>query len=447
MKTEVRKLILVLITGTLFFAPGNAQKGSEDGSKYGHGEDSINCLRNYSIYREYFRQHDFADAYGAWKKVYTDCPASFETMYKNGIDMYNEFIQKEKDPQKQSLLIDTLQEIYMKRIKYFGKEGEMYGRFGLDYLMYKRDNIDDTQKGYDFLEKSINMEKDKALAAVVAAYFTSSIVLNKAGKLNDSQVAENYMKASDIIDANLKKTPNSERWNTVKKGIDDAFAMTPAASCKILISIYTPKFNANPNDLELVKKITKILDEKGCTDSLLFERAAVAQNNIEPSAASSYNLGILFRKKGDYAKAVEYFKKAIDQETDATLKANYYLILGSLYLTSLNQPEAARRNALEAIKLRANWGAPYILIGNAYIAARQSCGSDDFERSAIFWVAVDKFIQAKNVDPSMAEDANRLIEQYSKYFPNKETAFFKDVKPGDTYTVGCWINETTKARF
>ena len=39
-------LTLAMVTAMSAFA----QKGVEDGSRYGHGEDSINALRNISIY-------------------------------------------------------------------------------------------------------------------------------------------------------------------------------------------------------------------------------------------------------------------------------------------------------------------------------------------------------------------------------------------------------------
>ncbi|MFW6327855.1 MAG: hypothetical protein ACOC2F_06030, partial [Bacteroidota bacterium] len=68
-------------------------------------------------------------------------------------------------------------------------------------------------------------------------------------------------------------------------------------------------------------------------------------------------------------------------------------------------------------------------------------------KSAVYWAAVDKYIKAQNVDPSMAEEANQRISQYSRYFPDKEDAFFYDYTVGKSYTVGCWINETTSVRF
>ena len=55
-------------------------------------------------------------------------------------------------------------------------------------------------------------------------------------------------------------------------------------------------------------------------------------------------------------------------------------------------------------------------------------------------------IKARNVDPSVTENANKQITNYSKYFPGKEDAFFLGLNNGDSYTVGCWIGETTAIR-
>ena len=45
-----------------------AQKGVEDGSRFGHGQDSIDCLNNLSLYGEYVKTAEptpFAFAYFA----------------------------------------------------------------------------------------------------------------------------------------------------------------------------------------------------------------------------------------------------------------------------------------------------------------------------------------------------------------------------------------------
>ena len=91
-------------------------------------------------------------------------------------------------------------------------------------------------------------------------------------------------------------------------------------------------------------------------------------------------------------------------------------------------------------------GKAFILIGDMYAASAKDCGDNDLTNKVAYWVAVDKYYKAKSVDPSVAELANTKINTFSQYFPALETIFFYDLKKGDTYTVECWINETTTVR-
>jgi hypothetical protein len=45
--------------------------------------------------------------------------------------------------------------------------------------------------------------------------------------------------------------------------------------------------------------------------------------------------------------------------------------------------------------------------------------------------------KAKNADPTLAEDANNHIKQYSAYYPQTAEAFMYDVTDGQSYTVSC----------
>jgi hypothetical protein len=75
------------------------------------------------------------------------------------------------------------------------------------------------------------------------------------------------------------------------------------------------------------------------------------------------------------------------------------------------------------------------------------CGGDEVEKRAHYWVAVDYLIRARNADPSLTEDANTQIRQYSAYFPQKAEAFMYDVVDGQSYTVSCGgMQATTTVR-
>ena len=93
MKTLAFKTILLTFLSLLIFLPAMSQKGIEDGSKYGKGQDSINCIKNLSLYREFFKHNNYKDAIQPWRLVFGECPASSERMYVEGITMYRKLIE------------------------------------------------------------------------------------------------------------------------------------------------------------------------------------------------------------------------------------------------------------------------------------------------------------------------------------------------------------------
>ena len=58
MKMKMVTALFVLSLGT---TASFAQTGASDGSRFGHGEDSIRCLKNISIYTEYVKTNNFKE--------------------------------------------------------------------------------------------------------------------------------------------------------------------------------------------------------------------------------------------------------------------------------------------------------------------------------------------------------------------------------------------------
>ena len=73
-----------------------AQKGVEDGSRFGHGQDSLNCLKNISVYTEYVKTNNFKDAYPSWKAVFDEAPWAQVATYTNGAKILRALIAAEK---------------------------------------------------------------------------------------------------------------------------------------------------------------------------------------------------------------------------------------------------------------------------------------------------------------------------------------------------------------
>lgn len=449
----MRKLISVIIF-SIFLVPNfhifaQTDEGDSDSGvatpaadKFGSNPDQ--CKMNLSLYSEFYKQKNYVDALVPWRWVFTNCPASSKNMYIHGGNIIEYQIKKAKDAAVKEKYIDTLLMVYDQRIKYFGQEGFVLGRKGVDLFKYRENDV---QTAYDYLYKSLQTQGKKTEAAVLLTLMQTTILLNKDGKVTKEVGVENYAKISDAIDAQILEKPDNENLTKAKQSIDELFANCPFSDCEALINTFTPKFTQNPTDATLLKNITRLLDKKNCTDSQLFFDASEKLYEIEPSAEAALNMGRMARKKNEFSKASKFYLQAIEAQTDAEAKAQYYLELADLNFKDLNQYQQARTYALKALELKSNLGKAYLIIGLAYASSTKTCGDNDCTQRAVYWVAVDKFIKAKNVDPSVAEDANRLISTYSSNFPGKEACFFYNITEGQSYTVGCWINETTTVRF
>ena len=92
------------------------------------GSDSIKCVKNISLYREYIKQKNFDDALTHWRKAYKICPNATKNTFIDGAKLYKYLINKNKENiELQKLYLDSLETLYDNRIVYFGKETYVLG--------------------------------------------------------------------------------------------------------------------------------------------------------------------------------------------------------------------------------------------------------------------------------------------------------------------------------
>lgn len=205
----MRKLIC-LVWAVLVAAlaiPTVAQKGSSDGSQYGHGADSIDCSKNMSLSREYSKNKEYTEAIKYWRLAFADCPRSSKNLYLDGVTIMKYMIAKTNDPKIQAAYIDTLLLVYDKRIENFGERGNVLGRKGVDLMRYRRDELPYVEQAYKMLRESVELEKNKSGEATLATLFSSGIILYRNNKLSAENLLADYTLIAGIADALLAKNP------------------------------------------------------------------------------------------------------------------------------------------------------------------------------------------------------------------------------------------------
>ncbi len=440
MKSVIDKVLLIILSMQLSLA-ASAQSYLQN-PKYGDDEDERReCASNLSTMAEFVKINMYDYAYDAWKNCYMLCPGASKNIFIYGARILKHKIEKAENQDEADRWLDTLMQMYDKRIEFFRQESYVLGIKGIDLLKYKPDSI---ARGYEYLRKSIEIGKAKTEEAVCVTFVQASNIMYKNNLKPANEFIDDYVLVTDILNSKFNAT-NAPECKSALDNVETIFAESGAADCEALINIFTPKYKESPDDIDLLKSITSLLDRTGCNESELFAQASESLYKLEPSAKAAYLVGVIFEKKGEYSKSKEYYSMAVKQENNPEDKANYLFKLGYINFRMENYAET-RSNALEALNYRPAFGEAYILIGSAYAASSSSCGADEFEKDAVYWAAVDKFIKAKTIDPSVTDKANEQINRYSSAFPNNEEAFFRGYTDGQEYTVGCWINEKTTVR-
>ncbi len=452
------RISIILLLTTLAVVEVNAQVKPHEDPKY--GKDSVTrmeCIKNISLYSEFYKQKNYKDALTGWKEVFNNCPKASKNTYLRGANIYKHLIAKEKDKAKKEELVNELLKVYDQRIQYFGQKGIVLGYKGVDLYTYKGEPS--ALEAYEILKQSCELGKGKVASAVASTFMQTAVVLYKAENIEGDKVIEAYTLASETLDAaekyNTKKLQGKyaksaqkklDNIKVAKNNIDALFSESGAANCDALDEIFAPKYEANKDNIDWLKKATSILNKYDCTKKEVFAKASEQLYKLEPSAESAHNLARLFLKRNDYNKADKYYEEATKLQEDKEVNALYYYEWSTLAMGQ-NKYSKVRTLSNKALELNPKDGRPYLMIGKAY-ASSKGIGKEAVEHRSVYWVAVDKFVKAKTVDASLTEQANQLINTYKKYYPNLEEWFMAvGTKAGDKYVVGGWINETTRVRF
>ena len=423
------KINFVLVVIVLMGLSANAQ------SKY--GTDSVACIENLSLFREYYKQKNYVDALKPWRWTFNNCPKSSGNIYKNGPKIYKERIKVDKE--NKAAYIDTIMMIFDQRIQYFGKEGYVLGLKGYELVIADKKR---SAEALSILDKSITLDGNHADFRAVYGYMKAIVNLEKNGDKTKQDVLEAYARISEVIDYNIvNESKVTKYFIQYAEKIENLF--TPYANCEDLVTLFSAKFDAATEDVSFLKRVTKVLEKKECTNEQLFFDASSRLYELDPSASSADKMAKMSIAKGKYSDAIEFAAKAIEMEEVENQKAIYYLGLADAYRNA-GSFLLARNAVYSALELRSGWGEAYLNLGNIYISGAKNCGGD-FEKSTVYWVAIDAFSRALSDEDTKAR-ASKGINTYSKYFPTKETCFFNGVEAGKSHTIGCWINKATTAR-
>ncbi|MBD0832506.1 tetratricopeptide repeat protein [Aestuariibaculum sediminum] len=224
-------------------------------------------------------------------------------------------------------------------------------------------------------------------------------------------------------------------YDIVSGGMDKLLG--DRANCDNLIPLYEKDFEANKMNITWVRRAVAKMYEKECTDSPLFVKLVNAQHELNPSASSAYYLGVLKDKEGKSSEAVKFYQQAIDLETDSYKKSKIVYQVGTKFKKAGNYGKA-RNYFRQALQLNPSNGRPYLAIAAMYAASANNCGDTAFNKRAVYWLAADEAAKAGRVDATLKKASAQSVASYKAKAPSRQDVFSCGCS-GTVIKIGCWI--------
>lgn len=455
----MRKIVFVLIV--LFFSNIQFSQSKEE------------CFANLSIFAEYAKVKNYKAAYQPWLELKKQCPDLNSAIYVLGERMLKSFIKSSDDTAKLQFQKDLVN-LYDEWLQYFPKSKRGVSEVGkilaikaqtmLDYKLASDSEIvqiyDDAFKNdpksfkspkglYNYFKLYFKMYKsddqDVSLEEVFDKYeeltekfeyemgaYTAKLDLILKKEENSTPLSSREIRNKKVYEVNMVAC------NTYLNNLNAIIAKE--STCENLIPLYRKNFDSFKSDSVWLNRAASRMDSKDCSDDPLFVELVEALHELNPSANSAYYLGLLNDKKGDSKLAIEYYNESIDLETDNLKKAKTLYKIALKFKKS-GQFSKSRTYANKALKYQPSMGKAYLLIGNLYASSANNCGTSQFEKRSIYWLALKEAKKAASVDASVRKLANKTATSYEGRAPSK-TDIFSEAMGGKKISFNCWIGKS-----
>jgi hypothetical protein len=414
------------------------------------------------LYRDFINKKDYESAFPMWQQLMEHAAGGHVYHFIDGVTIYKAFAERDvADPEKVAAHVQKIADLYEQRIKCFSTirkdEGAVLEMMAYDLSVL---GYSDKQKVLSIFEKAVKMNGN-ATSAYILAYYADYVINLFGTEQTTAQVArEVYLTLESIKETNKDKSDYLDNWNYVEQYyepyVDYIF------DCSYFKNKLMPQYEANPNNPENYRAILRTLLQKGCTENDEFVRLLNEKDSLQILVEAD-SLETVFKtnspdfyakkllSEGKVDESTAYFQKALslDLGAERLADANYYL--AKIYHSKGGASNFAKARGYyqTAANLKANWGDPYYQIGLMYASSGPLCGTGrGWESQVVVWAAMDAWNQAiATGDAEATSKARQKMNYYEQFLPTNEDGHERSIKNGETYTIGCWIQKSTKVRL
>lgn len=255
------------------------------------------------------------------------------------------------------------------------------------------------------------------------------------GNISDEEILEIYEEIVQITNYKIEVVKkNVDKLKFVLDKVNELLIQTIDVDCEFVKNTLGPKLEAEPENLKLAKNILRLSFAGKCIDLPVFLEAAKVVQKSEPEYALAKLIGQSSASKKDFDTAIKYLEESVELTDDNTKKGDSYYSLAVIQ-SNLDKNVSARDYARKAVAADPTKKESYKLIGNLYYNSFGDCkkGQNPIHDKAVYIAAYDMF--------RLAGDSAGMSRARAQ-FPTMEEIFTWDLQVGDSYKVGCWINQT-----
>jgi tetratricopeptide (TPR) repeat protein len=402
-------------------------------------------LMHYSLYYENYKNDDFKSARSDLLWILENAPGTpdgDDDNYRRAINLYVGLADQATEAPAKTAYLDTA-------ATYLAAAPDTLDQLGLEYEPYKWQR----RKGR-FLEQyhdALSTSDLEGLAAPETHYEDAfELAPSELDPYYIQQVLTAYLDENAIQDAlSFANAVEEERTDPEVADMigsvrEQVFQKNPQAQVRYLEA----QVEQYPDSTKLLTTLFDAYNDQGNVD----KAAALGKRlmGMEPNAETILEVGTMRLENGRPKAALTAYQRAADQ--GATLQPEDHFNRGTA-LQKAGKLSEARAAFRTAIDMQSDFGRAYIAIGDLYARAVNACSGGEMRRKdkAVYWAAVDKYREARDVAPALSSVADSKINTYRKVFPTKEDIFYReDWERGGSFTInyGCysWIGETTSVR-
>ena len=423
---------IIFILGVMFTTNSNAQK--------------FDCPSKMTEYQEFFKAKKIAESFDTWTTVSKNCPKENEAVYKDGIEIIQYKIDNAASAEEKEKLVRDILKLYDQYNMYFPLTTTDFEVNKAMTLVANK--IDAKEEIFTLLDRGFTKASNKVDDAnAIYTYFSMYCEkFNNGDKsITSNSVLEKYTLVNSLLNQLQAAKPDSNESEQAKQNSDYKTAQTAInklikdlATCENLDAFYTKNYTENQENGDWITSALLSLSGK-CSAKPIFNTLAEKLYAMKVTAQSANFMALANLQQRKFPEAIKFYNESAELQTNPVEKAKIYYTLATGLLA--NDLPKSKEYLKKALSSDPKMGKAYLFLAQLYSNSANDCGKTDFEKKAVYYLAIQTAQKAGVAEPRLKPTADKAAKDYeAKSLTADEIS--KAKMNGKLVTIGCWINET-----